>query len=201
MDANKKKPGFNFFWPALTSVENAERAIHGTFIAALVSGAVTTIVAILALFGHAIPGFTAANIVDALFILALAFGVRRKSRACALILFIYFILSKIAIAAASPGTGLGSGFIFILFFLNGIRSTFAYHKFKQTVINYKNITINSVIAFIYGSITMILAVVLLVMVQENPSDDAFALTAFPVILVVWGTYLGILPFSRKNERV
>ena len=29
MDANEKKPGFNFFWPALTSVENAEHKIGG----------------------------------------------------------------------------------------------------------------------------------------------------------------------------
>ncbi|MEW9094134.1 MAG: hypothetical protein AB2417_03535 [Clostridiaceae bacterium] len=68
-------------------------------------------------------------IIDILLVLGLAFGVYKKSRVCAILLFIYFILDKI-IVTISQGRAPSTVWLIIAggIYVQGIRGTFYYHK-------------------------------------------------------------------------
>ncbi|MBU5485739.1 hypothetical protein KQI86_15570 [Clostridium sp. MSJ-11] len=68
-------------------------------------------------------------IIDILMVLGLAFGVYKKSRVCAILLFIYFIIDKI-IMIISQGRVTGTVWLIIAggIYIQGIRGTFYYHK-------------------------------------------------------------------------
>ena len=112
-------------------LQKAEKAIKSAWIAAVVSGAITLLVAVLALIGVRIFNFTAWVLIDVVLIFGLAYGIYRKNRICAVIMFVYFVVSKIYMFVGSGGiTGIPLAIIFCYFFFQGIRGTFAYHKIK-----------------------------------------------------------------------
>ncbi len=75
------------------------------------------------------------NLIDVAIVFGLSFGIYKKSRTCALAMFIYLLINKIMML--SEGTLQSSGFLWaILFgyaFFQGIRGTFAYHKIIRTL--------------------------------------------------------------------
>ncbi len=113
--------------------EATEKAIRqawqlGTFI-----GFVTLAFVIAALWGYPVLSHTAWDLLDVAFIFLLSFGVYKKNRTAALLLFFYFIISKILMTIETGKyTGLGAAAIFGYFLFNGVRGTFAYHKDKET---------------------------------------------------------------------
>ena len=113
-------------------LQKAEKAIKGAWIAAVISGSVTLLVAVLALLGVRLFNFTAWVLIDVALIFGLAYGIYRRSRVCAVIMFVYFIISKIYILVTAGGvTGLPLAIVFAYFFFQGIRGTFAYHSLKK----------------------------------------------------------------------
>jgi len=113
-------------------LQKAENAIKGAWIAGIISGSITLFVTILAIVGVRIFNFSAWTLLDVILVFGLAYGIYRKNRACAVILFIYFILSKIyMIIALGAVTGLPVAILFAYFFFQGIRGTFAYHKIMK----------------------------------------------------------------------
>ncbi|MFF2093637.1 hypothetical protein [Paenibacillus sp. NPDC058174] len=73
-------------------------------------------------------------LVDVIVALALAFGVWKKSRVCAILLFVYFIISKLLQFSENPQSIASSIYlsIFLLFsFWQGIMGTFGYHRQKK----------------------------------------------------------------------
>lgn len=68
-------------------------------------------------------------IIDVLLVLGLGLGVQLgKSRACAIILTVYFILNKILQWAGGEFSGIYMAVIFIIGFVMGITGTFAFQK-------------------------------------------------------------------------
>ncbi len=73
------------------------------------------------------------NFIDVILIAAFGFGMRRHSRAAAVVMFVYFVFSKILIAAETGAmTGLVASLIFLYFFGGAIRGSFAYHKIRHS---------------------------------------------------------------------
>lgn len=109
--------------------EEVAKKIRGAWIAAVVSGALTLIIALVAIGGTAIAGINAWNLVDVALIFGLAWGIYRKSRACAVIMLIYFVVSKILfiIETGKPG-GVVLSLIFIYYFWKGVQGTYEYHR-------------------------------------------------------------------------
>ena len=71
------------------------------------------------------------SLIDVAFIFAMAYGIYRKSRMCAVFMFEYFLLSKIFNLSVSAQISAGVviiGIVFLYFLLQGITGTFAYHK-------------------------------------------------------------------------
>jgi hypothetical protein len=108
--------------------EQAEKAIRNAWTAGIISGVLTLIVAIIAMAGYSILGFSAWNLLDVAVIGGLTFGIYRKSRTCAVSMLIYFISSKIMIWTESRTVaGLPMALLFGWYFLQGVRGAFAWH--------------------------------------------------------------------------
>ncbi|MBI5188679.1 MAG: hypothetical protein HZA07_06380 [Nitrospirae bacterium] len=113
-------------------IEKAEKAIRSAYIAGIISGVITLIVTLAAIGGVSIMGFDIWNFLDVFFIFGLTYGIYKKSRACAITMFVYFIGSKLLFFSElglSAG-GLFGAILFGYFFLQGIRGTLAYHSLK-----------------------------------------------------------------------
>jgi serine/threonine-protein kinase len=108
------------------------KKIKGAWVAGIISGVVTFLFTLAALNGAKAAGFNAWNFIDVVLIFGLAFGIYKKSRACAVSMMIYFVVSKILIVVETGSFG-GSvmAIIFIYYYAQGISGTFAYHKLMK----------------------------------------------------------------------
>ncbi|MHC4260397.1 MAG: hypothetical protein ACYSTF_08330 [Planctomycetota bacterium] len=109
-------------------VIKANKAIRSAGIAAIVSGVLTVIVSVIVGLGHSIAGMSVWGVVDGLVILGLAYGIFKKSRACAVIMLVYWVACKIVYFIEGNTQGLPIAVLFAYFFLQGVIGTFTYHK-------------------------------------------------------------------------
>ena len=130
----------------------------------------------------------------------------QTQRVCALVLCSYFLIVKtidVVIELVNNHKigslgGLAIACLTGLLFLNGVRGTFAYHKFNETIINRKIIISKTISAFIYGVVIWLLSMAVLKLIQSHPSEDAFALASIPADIIIWVSYLGWLPFTKGS---
>ena len=73
------------------------------------------------------------NLLDVVLVVGLGLGMRRKSRAAAVTMVIYWIVSKVWISLALGGrpAGLGTGLVFLYFFGQAARGAFVYHRIER----------------------------------------------------------------------
>ncbi len=108
------------------------RNIRNAWVAALVSGIITLLAAVAALLSVKISIFSGWMLFDAAFIFGLAYGIYRKSRACAVVLTVYFVISKIMIFTSGATTVGGIvAAIFLYFYARGIEGTYKYQKLMR----------------------------------------------------------------------
>jgi serine/threonine-protein kinase len=109
--------------------EKVQKQIRNAWIAGTISGTITLAVVLFAMAGANILGFSAWQLIDVALIFALTFGIYRKSRVCAVVMLIYFIISKaMLITQAGSSTGIITALIFLYYYGYGVAGTFAYHK-------------------------------------------------------------------------
>ncbi|WP_269790598.1 hypothetical protein [Stenotrophomonas sp. Iso1] len=106
--------------------------IRNGWITACVSCALTlilTVVSMTSVSDSSEPVFSAWNFVDVALIAALAFGIYKRSRTAATIMFVYFVLSKILIMLDTGlPTGLILGLVFATFYFRAMTATYRYHR-------------------------------------------------------------------------
>jgi uncharacterized membrane protein (UPF0136 family) len=121
------------------NLKSAESAINGAWLAGLVVGALTliwTIAALLLSSGQS-RGAAMALFANVVILFALAYGVWRKNKICAVLLAVYFA-SLVTWKAASwvqnkaMPLGILSDFVALLLCANGVRGVLAYHRIKHT---------------------------------------------------------------------
>lgn len=113
--------------------DKIHKKIRNAAVACLISAAITLVFALLAASGTlALAGFGLAQLVDVALILGLAFGIYKRSRICAVIMLVYFVISKVWLFRA---TGQFSGgfvaLVFLYLYGQGVVGTFAFHKWKK----------------------------------------------------------------------
>jgi len=110
--------------------ETALKHIKAAWIAGLISAAVTLLVSVIAAAGVAAladMGFGWWTLLDVALLAGLSFGVYRKSRTAAVLLFTYFLIARIALWVSMGSVrGLPMALLFGYFYAQGIRGTFAY---------------------------------------------------------------------------
>jgi serine/threonine-protein kinase len=111
-----------------------DKKIKRARIAAMISGIITLAGATTLIYKQHEFHFSLFNmlsLVDTFIIFSLAYGIYKKSRLCAVLMFEYFLLSKLFNMSISSHINVGAvlvGSVFLYFLFQGITGTFAYHK-------------------------------------------------------------------------
>ena len=105
---------------------------HG-WIAACVSGVLTLAATIISMINGPNEVFAGAwSLIDVALIAGFAFGIWRKSRVAATLMFLYFVASKILIMKATGRPdGLVLGLVFLIFYFRAMTATYRYHRFVK----------------------------------------------------------------------
>ena len=116
--------------------DEALRATRNGAIAAFVSAGLTALVVLIAMSsesGGALELWNDPyNFVDVVFIVILGIGVLLRSRTAAIILFGYFVISKIAIwLEMGSFSGVGISLVFVYFYGRAVQGSFAYHRIRK----------------------------------------------------------------------
>lgn len=118
---------------------NREEAIKATkngAIAASISGSLTLVVVAIAIYGNDDGALALwndpANFFDIILIFACAYGIYKKSRTAAIVIFIYFIFAKVYIGIETGETsGIYLSLVFLYFYGKAIQGSFAYKKIEK----------------------------------------------------------------------
>lgn len=154
----------------------AHNNIKNAWIAGVFSASITLIFSILGAISEDFRfkyGFDLWTLLDAALIAGLAYGIYRKNRYCAVILFVYFVISKIGgVISTGQFTGAFMAIVIAYFYFQGAKATFQIHKHKsenqeisQTV---KSRGIGFYIALFFGSIISIIFIFLLIIGSIAP---------------------------------
>lgn len=110
--------------------DEVEKKIRNAWIGGLISGSLTLLVTLMALNGMSFMGFTGWELIDVALIFGLTFGIYKKSRVCAVALFIYFVGSKILMLmeGGRGASGLVFAAVLAYYFAQGIAGTFEYQR-------------------------------------------------------------------------
>lgn len=123
------------YWPDVGDAEGARRAAGYAAGAAFCVSGVNAFVAIVSRFGIAIPYMDIWSLLDAALFAILGIGIRRMWRSAAIIALLLFIIVRIAAGRANglivATISLIVVAILTVFFISGVRGTFAYHKFVK----------------------------------------------------------------------
>ena len=109
--------------------------IKRAWIAAVVSGSVTMVFALIAIGGtELVPGVNGWALSDVAILFGLAFGIYKRSRTCAVLITVYAIFNEIyLLSAGTLHTGLQ--LVFIYFYVRAIFATFAYQRLHNANIS------------------------------------------------------------------
>jgi hypothetical protein len=116
---------------APTTVVPAEvlKKIRNAWVAGAISTTVTLVITTLAVAGTRLLGFTGWEFFDVALLAGLTFGIYKRSRACAMVMVAYFVISKVLlIRSTGQANGLVLGAVFLYFYIQGAIGTFAFHR-------------------------------------------------------------------------
>jgi len=116
--------------------DEAVKATKNGAIAACVSGAMTFAIFLFAIFSNASGAIGLWNdssiVYDLILIFACAYGVYKKSRFAAVLLFCYFIFARIFIGLETgKASGIGMALVFLYFYGKAIQGSFVFHKIEK----------------------------------------------------------------------
>lgn len=123
--------------------DDAIKATKNGAIAACISGILTLGIVLVAIFSNSTGAIALwndpSNFFDIVLIFGCAYGVYKKSRAAAILLFVYFIFSKLLIGIETgKAAGIGMGLVFLYFYGKAIQGAFTFHRLeKEENPNYK----------------------------------------------------------------
>lgn len=117
-------------------MEKAEKAVRNGAIAGFIVAGMTTLIFMLAMSGVGDGALDYWNdpllFIDIVLAAGLSFGLLFRSRTCAILLFAYFLISKLVlIAETGQFQGIVLALVMLYFFGQAIRGTFAWHRIRQ----------------------------------------------------------------------
>jgi|GEM_PF-2706458 len=114
----------------------ATKATKAGAIAALISGIITTVIFLGAFLSNAQGDFAYFNdpwiIIDIVLVFALAYFIFKNSRVAAVVMFFYFLLSKLVLGIELNNVAsIPVSLAFLYFFGQAVRGAFAFHKIEK----------------------------------------------------------------------
>lgn len=117
-------------------IEKELKYIKYAWITTAVSAVLTVIVSFLSTYSADIKygyGINLWALIDAALVAGLAYGIYRKNRYCALSMFIYFTVSKLALFSTGNMAGLSVSLLFIMIFFRGMVATFRVYNYRVKI--------------------------------------------------------------------
>lgn len=131
--------GLDYDTEETKDLQKADELIRLAFTVAVFSVCVTLVLGVLAILGYPLFGVSVWVLLDVVIVITLAYGVRGRSRACAVILFVYWTVGKIFQSVNTESImPCCYGILFGFFFFQGIRGTFAHSKMTKLMIMSNN---------------------------------------------------------------
>jgi len=119
--------------PQFRSLGLPEKHVTRAWMAASIQAGLTLIMGVLAAAGVFVaPGFDAWILVDAAMVAALAYGVWKRSRICALLLLIYALGNEVYLALQETSHFSILRLIFIYFYFRGTIQLFREHRYDAS---------------------------------------------------------------------
>jgi hypothetical protein len=191
------------WWPTLVDVRSAKKAMKQGFYAALICGVATVIMAGISWSQNPSERkFSPFAIVDGLLFFMIAAGILRRSRTAAAGGLGYYLFERVFdwIDEGGPRNPIVT-ICLILAFLNGARAADAYHDFRGSITNHKQILYLNLVALLYSTVFSIVAFALqiaFIIMTGSEYDDLMALIIFSVFLLTYSLSLfKFLPFTKK----
>ncbi len=131
MSVQKKS---NVFWPDVGTIENAKGAVKAGLVAAILVATITAAFATWAVYaGGTVAGFIDAwAFLDAVLFGAVAVGLYKESRVAAVAGLLLYLAGKVnQVISTGQFQGPVLAIFFVLFFVSGVRGTFALHRLRQ----------------------------------------------------------------------
>ncbi len=120
-------------WPEISDVDSAKKAAHLGASASFWVAGLTAVFAVLGIF-KVVKLLDGWGLVDAAAFAVIGFFImKRMSRGAAVAGLVFYIFERVyatATKGASAGLG-GVALVFTLYFINGVRGTFAYRRFRE----------------------------------------------------------------------
>jgi hypothetical protein len=122
------------YWPKVTDVTSAREVAHRAASVAIIIAGFTAVFAGLALFGiPMVPGVDHWAFIDAAIWGGVAAGIWRMSRGAAIAGLVVIVLEYVLFWDREVGVAhLIATVVLLLAFLNALRATYAYHRFRRT---------------------------------------------------------------------
>jgi hypothetical protein len=121
----------NMFWPDVSTIEKAEGVAKGSAGIPLFVGCMTVLVVLYGYFFSPILGITLWALIDASIFGLIAYGMFRINRVVSVIGLAFYIWSQVDMLT-TQGAGFGVlAVFFMIYWVNGIRGAFKYHKLKK----------------------------------------------------------------------
>lgn len=122
------------------TIQKAQSAIKAAMICGIVSSALTLVITAIAIYKGQIDfagiQANALMLIDVGLLVGLTIGLAFKSRTCAVLMLAYFVLSKYMQWSRDLNpASIVVGVLFLYFYFQGARGTFAYHKLKKEEAN------------------------------------------------------------------
>lgn len=114
----------------LAEIILAEQRINSAAVAGVISAGVAVFTPLVL---HGLPALAVPAVLDALLIALLSVAVGFRSRAAAMLLFLYFVGSRLY-DFAQFGTGVFAGLVLGYFFLQGVRGAFSYARLTASAV-------------------------------------------------------------------
>jgi hypothetical protein len=130
--ADTSKNNIFKFWGKVATRDEAVDLSKAGAAAAFICAGVTAVAALAAVSGYALmPGFNAWALLDAALFAGLGWGVWRFSRVAAIFALVLYLAERAMMFSQTPSHLAVITVMFIIFFVNGIRGTVAYHRLQR----------------------------------------------------------------------
>ena len=120
--------------PHFCSLDLPRKHVTRAWMAATISAGLTLVFSIAGALGIiALPGYDAWNLIDVVILAALAYGVWRRSRVCAVLLLLYGIANEVFLALDETARFSLLRVVFIYFYFRGAIQIFHDHHSSEPV--------------------------------------------------------------------
>ena len=204
---NKQTNKINIFWPTISDIRSAKAA---GMLGVWASIAVAFFTAIAIIFKLA--NTDVSSLWDVLGALIIAWAIFKMSRTGAVLGLLIYVVGRIVISFEM--SILSTGWLFVLWYINSIRGTFAYHRFAlqeakdnpsliKPKLKYSKLGKYSILIFIGAVFIIIASIVLNELKPELRVTKILGMVAAlgGIIGSLIGSILGVIGIFQKNRKL